>query len=186
MTPSNEDHSHQSSAGHMHEPLLRMLLVQCALRGESHAALAERLGVTPDRLGQWRRGEASMKGARRSVHEAAARYLGIPTVAALMLAGLVGVTDFVWPHEESTEVRLERELQRMAQDPFFGGLMPSSLASAPQDIRLLVAFLYREVREGAGASPGRGWLDALRRLADSPYLEHPAAPRHIADGRALF
>ena len=186
MTPSNEDHSNESTASHMHEPLLRMLLVQCALRGESHAALAERLGVTPDRLGQWRRGEASMKGARRSVHEAAARYLGVPTVVALVLAGLVGVADFVWPHEDSTEVRLERELQRMAQDPFFGGLMPPSLVSAPQDIRLLVAFLYREARDGPGASPGRDWLDALRRLADSPHLQHSDAPRQIAEGRGLF
>ncbi len=69
--------------------LLRILVAQATQRGETLAKLAQALGVTYERLAQWRRQEGSISRAHRSVHENAARYLGVPVVLVLTLAGTV-------------------------------------------------------------------------------------------------
>ena len=74
-------------------PLLRVLIAEATRRGDTLAALAGALGVTYERVAQWRRKEANVSKASRCVIESAAKYLGIPTVMVLCLTGS---SCFVW------------------------------------------------------------------------------------------
>jgi hypothetical protein len=81
----NPEPSHSASD----QPLLAALVAEATRRGESLTSLARALGVTYERLAQWRRGEDSIASAKRGVHENAAGYLGIPTVLDLTLSVLI-------------------------------------------------------------------------------------------------
>ena len=72
------------------QPLLRALVAEAARRGDTLAGLAKALGVSYERLAQWRRNVSAIRNAHGFVHENAARYLGVPTVLVLVLAGVVG------------------------------------------------------------------------------------------------
>jgi hypothetical protein len=75
---------------------------------------------------------------------AAARYLGVPVVAVLAMAGAVTLRDLEWPGAQSRELRLRLELDALEADPYYGGLVPHSLRSASADVQLFVIYLYRE------------------------------------------
>lgn len=146
--------------------LLRILVAQATKRGETLAKLAQALGVTYERLAQWRRGEADISRAQRSVHEKAALYLGLPVVLVLTLAGTVSLADMVWPGRESLSARVGMELERLCHDPLLAAFVPAALTTAEPSVRLLVAFLYREL---SGPELQRGanyhWLVALHQAA---------------------
>lgn len=127
------------------QPLLRALAGEATKRGDSLAMLAESLGVTYVRLAQWRRNDADIGAANRSVHKKAASYLGIPPAFIPLLAGTMGLEDFLWPAKESLDARISRELKQMRQDSYVGVFMPETLESAPHEVKLFVAFLYREL-----------------------------------------
>lgn len=150
-------------------PLLRTLVAEATRREDTLALLAQQLGVTYERLAQWRRGESDISNAHRSVHEGAAKYLGIPTVLVLLMAGAIDIEDFVWPDESSLSDRVARELERLRQDPYIGSVVPPELASASPAVKLFVVFLYRELHgdTGQGSQGKRAyrWLTALNQAA---------------------
>ena len=153
---------------HDEQPLLRILVLTAVQRGDTLAALARKLGVTYARLGQWRRGEAAIAAASRSVHLRAAQYLGIPSVLVLVLAGVVQLSDFVMPDAEALDIRIHHELEAMRQDPYVGAFVPSALATAPHDVVMFVIFLYREINGSALASRRNvQWISALHSAAVS-------------------
>jgi hypothetical protein len=125
--------------------LLRILVAQATQRGDTLAKLAKALGVNYERLAQWRRQEADIGRAQRSVHQNAAEYLGVPVVLVLTLAGTVSMEDFVWPSKAPMSKRVQFELERLRQDPFFAAFVPETLSKAEPGVQLLVAFLYREL-----------------------------------------
>lgn len=127
------------------QPLLRALAGEAKKRGDSLAMLAKALGVTYVRLAQWRRNDADIGAANRSVHKNAASYLGIPPAFVPFLAGTLGLEDFVWPAKESLDTRISRELKKMRRDSYVGAFMPEALESAPREVKLFVTFLYREL-----------------------------------------
>jgi len=133
--------------------LLRILVAKAATRGQPLKTLAKELGVTYGRLAQWRRETSAMRSAHRSVHVRAASYLGVPTVLTLALAGVVGLEDFIWPESETLEARLRRDIEEMRHDPHVAAFLPATLATAPLELQLLIAFLYRQLKG----------IDALRR-----------------------
>lgn len=144
---SGKFHSHNkppTTAGNS-QPLLSALAAEATKRGDSLAMLAEALGVSYVRLAQWRRNDADIGTAKRSVHKKAASYLGIPTAFIPLLAGTMRLEDFVWPAKESLNARISRELKQMRQDSYVGAFMPETLESCPQEVQLFVAFLYREL-----------------------------------------
>ena len=148
------------------QPLLKVLVAEATKRGETLASLAKSLGVTYERLAQWRRNEAHIANAHRGVHEKAAQYLGMPTVLVLMFAGTVGLQEFVWPGEDSLKVRVGRELERLRQDPYLGPFVPRELAAASPAVKLFVTFLFHELDGGrAQGQPGYRWLTALHQAA---------------------
>ena len=145
--------------------LIRLLLVECARRGQTLTELAHHLGVTYERLAQWRRGEGSVSRARREVLRAAADYLGCAPVYVLMLAGVVDVNDFVFPNELSPGERLRHELAIIATDPRFAGLMPNELDQAPTAVKLFVVQLYCEATGYPKAQAFAGWSRAMQLAA---------------------
>jgi hypothetical protein len=148
------------------QTLLRLLVAQATRRGDTLAKLANALGVTYERLAQWRRHEADIGRAHRSVHENAAHYLGLPVVLVLTLAGSVSLADFIWPGQESLSGRVARDLERLRQDPFLAAFVPAALATAEPAVQLLVAFMYRELNgEGAQRASNYRWLTALHQAA---------------------
>ena len=168
------------------QPLLRVLVTQAAARGDTLANLAKSLGVTYERLSQWRRGEAKIGRAGRPVLEKAAQYLGLPTVLVLALAGGLAVQDFVWPAKGSLRERVGRELERLRLDPFIGAFVPTELAKAGSAIQLFVVFLYQQLnpdetrkmttyewvttlhRAAAGDAEAQAKLDVLNQNAGKP------------------
>ena len=134
------------------QPLLRALVAEAARRGDTLAALAKALGVSYERLATWRRGDADIGGARVSVHENAARYLGVPTVLVLVMAGTISLEQFIWPQKGAIGDRMARELERLRQHPFIGPFVPAELASAAPSVKLFVAFPFHEL---SGDATGR-------------------------------
>ncbi len=148
------------------QPLLRVLVAEAGRRGDTLASLAKALGVSYERLAQWRRNASAIRNAHASVHENAAQYLGLPTVLILVLAGVVGLEQFVWPKRAPLGERVDRELERLRQHPFIGPFVPPQLASATPPVRLFVAFLFRELGGDTTArEPTYRWLTALHQAA---------------------
>ena len=144
------------------QPLLRLLVAEATRRGDTLAELAKVLGVTYERLAQWRRGAAQISKATRSAHQKAASYLGLPTVLILVLSGMTELSDFVWPQRESLRTRLGREIERMRQDPYLGAFVPKELATAEPAIKLFVTFMFHELESGPRhAQSASQWLSAL-------------------------
>ena len=148
------------------QPLLRVLVAEATRRGETLAELAKVLGVTYERLAQWRRGDAVISRAHRSVHERAAKYLGLPTILILVLSGFGGLSDFVWPDQDSIKDRVGREVERLRQDPYLGAFVPVELTNAEPAVKLFVTFLCHELEAGAGGNRSTyRWLNALHRAS---------------------
>lgn len=148
------------------QPLLRALVLEATRRGDTLATLAKELGVTYVRLAQWRRNDALIAKAHRSVHEKAAAYLGLPTVLVLLMAGFAGINDFVWPGKDSLKNRVERELERMRQDAYIGPFVPRELATASPAVKLFATFMFHELDENRAADKSSArWLHALHQAA---------------------
>lgn len=148
------------------QPLLRVLVWEATRRGDTLTKLAQHLGVTYERLAQWRRKEGLISNAKREVHENAARYLGWPTALVLAMAGTVGLRDFVWPSQGSLDFRVARELERLRQDPFLGAFVPAELAVAAPAVKLFVIFLTHELADTPGQEKhAYHWLRAMQLAA---------------------
>src|SRR3546814_17593062 len=101
------------------------------------------------RSNQWRRGESHICNAQRSVHERAARYLGIPVVLVQALAQSITLSDLFLPDEGDFELRIEAGIKQLFDDAFIGGFVPPSLSHASAPVKLFVLFLYRELNSSA-------------------------------------
>ena len=172
------------------QPLLRAVVAEAQRRGDSLAQLAKQLGVTYQRLTQWRRQDGSIGNAQHSVLEKAAQYLGVPTVLVLVLANKIGLKHFVWPARASLKDRVGQELARLRQDPFLGGFVPPGLSTASAEIQLFVAFLYHEVGvQGAQGEHAYQWLRALHQAAVGDVqaqLELKSLRKHEAVRKGIF
>lgn len=151
---------------HDAQPLLRALVAEAIRRGDTLAALARALGVSYERLATWRRGDADIRSARPSVHQNAARYLGVPIVLILVMAGTISLEQFIWPQKGAMGERMARELERLRQHPFIGPFVPAELASAAPSVKLFVAFLFHELSGDApGREPSYCWMSFLHQAA---------------------
>lgn len=172
------------------QALLRALVAQATRRGETLGGLAKALGVSYERLAQWRRGDADIRSAQASMHIRAGQYLGLPTVLILVLAGVISLEQFVWPAKDALPQRLAQELERLRQHPFLGPFVPPELTSAEPAVKLFVAFLFHELSGGPeGNMPSFRWLNALHQAsagkASSGASGAPLPPATASDN-ALF
>lgn len=170
------------------QPLLSILVTHASQKGHTLTDLAKALGVTYTRLAQWRRGDAHISTASKFVYGNAAKYLGIPAVFVAILAGVFNLEDFVWPSTDALSLRLTRELARMRQDPYIGAFMPASIETAPQDIKLFVAFLFNEL--APESIPGHRAHYLISALQASAMTHSPTASpgksRELGSGTHLF
>lgn len=157
-------------------PLFRVLIAEATRRGDTLVAMAAALGVSYERVAQWRRKQADIAKASRPVLEASALYLRVPTTFVLCPAGVVRLDDFVMPGKEAMSERVRADLNRLRNDPFLAGFVPDALSSADPSVQRLVAFLYREL--GGGRDSGREceWMRALELAA----LGHSKAESELA------
>ncbi|MEY4757782.1 MAG: hypothetical protein RJA34_2680 [Pseudomonadota bacterium] len=144
------------------QPLIAALVAAANRRGHKLGELAKVLGVSYERLGQWRRRPAEISSAGADVYDRAAKYLGIPTALAMVMGGQIRLSHFVWPESAPVADRVARELERLRQDESLGGFVPDGLSNTDPEIQLFVLFLYAQLR-GQGGSDGAGlpWLNAL-------------------------
>lgn len=147
-------------------PLLRVLIAEAIRRGDTLAALARHLGVSYERVAQWRRREADIGNANRPVLEAAGAYLGVPTAYVLCMAGLITAADFAHPTQLSMSERVKQQLESLRRDPAFAGFFPEALRSADPAIQQFVLLLYREL-DGGGTRPVRPfeWMRTMHLAA---------------------
>lgn len=135
-------------------PLLRVLIAEATRRGDTLATLARHLGVSYERVAQWRRREADIGNANRTVLEAAGAYLGVPTAYVLCMAGLIRAMDFAHPTQGSMPERVKQQLEALRRDSAFAGFFPEELLSAEPAIQQFVLLLYRELG-GQAMKPAR-------------------------------
>ena len=142
-------------------PLLRVLIAEATRRGDTLAAMASALGVTYEHVAQWRRNDADISRATRSVIESAAEYLGIPTVMVLCLAGTIGLHDMIYPSRASRDAFVSQELAKLAIDPYFAGFFPDALLAAHPAVQQFVVMLYREVAHAGTRDRNYEWMKAI-------------------------
>lgn len=143
-------------------PLLRVLIAEATRRGDTLATMARHLGVSYERVAQWRRKESDIANANRSVFEAAGVYLGVPTAYVLVMVGLITALDFAHPSRLSMQENLRRQLESLRLDPAFAGFVPEALCTADPTVQQFVAFLYRELADSP-IRPGRPfeWMRSM-------------------------
>lgn len=172
------------------QPLIRALISQSHRRGESLAELAKHLGVTYERLSQWRRNPSAIANANENVFINAANYLGIPIVLTMIMASRLELHQFVWPAAGTLEDRVSRRLEELRQDPFLGGFVPKELADAPLAVKLFIAFLLNQLgNHGSQVDSGQRWLNTLQQAVCGQVLHraHPDNGTHSTAGNvAIF
>lgn len=147
-------------------PLVRVLIAEATRRGDTLTAMAAALGVTYEHVTQWRRNDADVSRASRSVIEAAAEYLGIPTVMVLCLTGTIALGDLIYPGRASLDAFVSRELARLRTDPSFAGFFPQSLLAAPTELQHFVVMLYGELSPQVGTrNQNYQWMRAIHLAA---------------------
>lgn len=161
-------------------PLVRALIVEATRRGHTLAMLAKHLGVTYERLAQWRRHDFDMASANRQVLEAAARYLNVPTAYVLCLVGVVTLRDFVRPPQETLATRVKADMAEIRQDPYLAGMVPDALLHADPSVQLFVALLYREL--GGGKRIGQDAYEWTRSLHAASLGADGLVPPQNAEG----
>lgn len=146
-------------------PLLRVLIAEATRRGDTLATMARHLGVSYERVAQWRRKEADVGNANREVFEAAGLYLGVPTAYVLCMVGLITVLDFAHPSRLPLRERVRRELESLRLDPAFAGFFPEALCSADPAVQQFVLLLYRELGGGSNRTHPFEWMRSLNLAA---------------------
>lgn len=159
-------------------PLIAALVSTANRRGHRLGDLAKNLGVSYERLGQWRRRPAEISSAGADVYERAAKYLGIPIALVMAMGGQIRLSHFVWPAVTPIADRVAREVERLRHDESLGGFVPVGLSKADADIQLFVLFLYAQLR-GQGGTYGMGlpWLNALHQAVTGEQMLRAAMKR---------
>ena len=167
------------------QPLLTLLVAEANRRSDPLASMAKALGVTYRRLAQWRRNESLIRNSRRSVFENAAQYLRIPALIVLIHADVVRLSDFLWPGKETLQDYVSEEIKRMQHDKLIGPYVPVDLDTAAPDVRMLMAYLFHEMKRNSGAGePGIDWLEEIRKEAELRATDGPNSREFLVKSSA--
>jgi transcriptional regulator with XRE-family HTH domain len=181
---------HPSRHNDFEQPLIKALMAHAHRRGESLAQLAKHLGVTYERLSQWRRNPSKVATANETVFVNAAKYLGVPTILAMGMANRIELCQFVWPDAATLDDRVFQQLDELRQDRFLGGFVPRELADTPLPVQLFVVFLYHQLgRPGTPDDSGHRWLNTLQQAAvgeEPQRVQSGKVPHSTAGDGAIF
>ena len=112
-------------------------------RGHDFKELAEALGVTMGYMLQLQRGIRRVQDITHDFCASCATYLGVPTIAVKLVAGVIRVTDFLNPAQTEEEV-IERAIRKMQDDPVIRQAVPMDLTAMPLDAKKALVLMYTE------------------------------------------
>ena len=122
-------------------PLLAWLSDECRGRGSQLPAMALALGVTIGYLNQLQNGRRKIEDVSHDFCVDCARYLGVPTIAIKIVAGVVRMSDFLNPAESEIDA-VERAIRQIQDDPIIRQAVPVDLRSLPFEAKKAFALLY--------------------------------------------
>ena len=125
-------------------PLMGWLLDEAHNRNMRLNDMALSLGVTVGYINQMRSGIRKTENVGQDFAEAAAHYLGIPTIVVKLLAGQIRVSDFAQKQETQEQI-VERALRQVQNDLQVRMSTPVDLACLPFEAKQAIVLLHSEV-----------------------------------------
>jgi transcriptional regulator with XRE-family HTH domain len=125
-------------------PLVSLLIETAQGRKITLQDMAREVGVTYGYINQLRTGFRKTSQISHDFAAGCAEFLGIPTVAVLILGGFLTMSDFS-VRAESEEVMLDRAMRLVQDDPVVRAGIPVDLSKLCIDGKRAVALLYAEV-----------------------------------------
>jgi len=121
--------------------LMGWMFDEARLRGMSLNEMAAALGVTYGYINQLRNGIRKTEDITHDFCVACARYLGVPTIAVKVMAGVVRMSDFLH-HAESEVDGVERAIRHIQDDTIIRQAVPVDLISLTFEAKKAIALLY--------------------------------------------
>lgn len=157
--------------------LIAALMDAATKRGHTLANLATALGVTYGYLVQLRAGNRSCARISDDFASRCAKYLGLPRLSVLLLAGRITQDDFFEASAVSPR-SLAMAYDYIRRDPRWGARVPALSAEAIQESRhlvLVIVWFYQEMRG----------VDLLFGVDDTtfwPAVDGPSSAEDMMDG----
>jgi len=121
--------------------LMGWMFDEARLRGMTLSEMAAALGVTYGYINQLRNGIRKTEDIAHDFCVASARYLGVPTIAVKVVAGVVRMSDFLHPAESEVN-GVERAIRHIQDDPIIRQAVPVDLSSLTFEAKKAIALLY--------------------------------------------
>lgn len=138
-------------------------------KGHTLAEMSEELGITVGYYQQLKKGTKPVSQVSMQVARAAARYLGIPRMAVLVMAGVVTYED-LYDDVNLLETAIPAAMAFMEADVSWGPMVPSEIREAGLPAKYLVIRLYEQAT-GVSLLPERlnlrAFTDALTQLGSA-------------------
>jgi len=153
--------------------LVRMLFDEASTRGDDHAVLADRFGVSHGYFTHLRAGRITGDKISKNVIRWIAHYLGISPIGAMILADQIP-PDFFSPADRSAEQDLDRALRFIAQDEEIGPLFPAEFyEEGHTDAKVAFVRMYEKAK-GTVLLP-QDDLEDLIKGQEQFRADHPSA-----------
>lgn len=124
--------------------LIQRLYRKAAVLGHTRHELAREVGMTHGELMTFANGARQLTNLPVSNLRLIAHYLKVPTVAVWLLAGKLSSKDFMMPEPDGGAVQLMDGIQRIAEDPIIGPLVPVEAFTVPDSVKALLCALYED------------------------------------------
>ncbi len=154
--------------------LLLAALIRCANeRRQQLNDMARELGVTYGYINQLRNGIRNVNQVSDDFALACARYLGVPRLTVLMMAGRISPDD-VFEHREMMASEISRAMAFLCEDPQWGHLVTPELRKSSVESQYVLVRLYEQA---TGKKLMDNHLDASTLAQEIEKLRHIQAER---------
>lgn len=153
--------------------LVQMLFEEAAARSKTLKEVSEESGVGLSTLSHLRTGRRLASQLERDIVKRIADWLGLPPLAAMMLAEQVTLQDF-YSAQSDLQDNIKRALKYIASDPDWGVMMPRDVETWADDAKLFVIWCYEQATQTKLLGGGVNYQDLLEQL-ERFREEHPAA-----------
>lgn len=170
---------------HQGGPLIGWLWDEARRRGMELQQMAAELGVTYGYIHQLKTGIRRTSTISHDFATACGRFLGVPTVVVLLLAGYLTMRDFA-VRALSEEELLDGAVRQMLDDPHVRATLPDDIASLPVEAKRSLVAMYAEVTNrdlfGARELPEMvRWLQRAAVIHDENEAEVTRGHRDVMD-----
>ena len=143
--------------------LVQMLFERGAERSKSMAEMADEIDVGLSTLSHLRTGRRLASQLDKDILKRMAEWLGIPPLAAMMLAEQVTLKDFYGPVGKLEE-DIKRAIKYIRSDGDWGNLAPRGLDSWDDESKLYVIWCYEQATGTKLLGGGVNYADLLEQL----------------------